>query len=106
MSEVISNIKVFPVNNPNAPKVKANVYFDSGLLNVKAAVMEGPTGLFVSLPGRWGKNAEAERTWYNDVKTVNKAATESLNEAILAEYRTAVAATTGTAATGTDDIPF
>lgn len=105
MSDVISNVKVFPVDNKNAPAVKANVYFTvSGLLNVKAAIMDGKNGLFVSLPGRWGKNAEGEKTWYSDVKTASKQATASLNDAILAAYREEVGTTPS--AGGTDDIPF
>ena len=107
-SDVISDIKVWKLDTPKNGIVANCVFTVGGMFVVKAAIRNGQNGLFVSLPGRWGEK-NGEKTWYNDVRTVGRPATDAMNAAILAVYNgdtTVPSQVNDTTPAAEDDIPF
>jgi len=90
MSLQVSNIKVFPVKGN--PKIKANgSMLVDDVLEVRFSILSSNAGnLFVSFPGRYGVkkgDPEDKKTWFSDVRVVNKEESNKLQGEILQVYR-------------------
>lgn len=86
MSINVSEVKVWPLKN-SENKVKANGSFVvNDALKVKFTLFTGPKGLFVGLPGKYGKDKEGKKTWYPDVQLINEDAQKVINGAVISAY--------------------
>ena len=101
----ISNVRVFPVNGHKT--VRANVFFTVGdCVAIKATVMNGKNGLFVSFPGRSYEDAEGKKQWASDVKPVSKEANSALTNAILTAYQESQNGSATAGSPAPSNIPF
>ena len=90
MATVISDIQVYPLKNPH-PTIKANLSFViNEAFKVKATLIQGPSGLFVGFPGKFGDKIDEQtkkQPFYADIVCFNKETSKQLNEAVLAAYQ-------------------
>jgi stage V sporulation protein G len=83
----ITQVKVFPVNEEKL-KAYVSIVFDSCFLVSDLKIIQGPNGLFISMPSKRKKNGE-----FKDVAhPLNRETREMLEKHILAEYERAKAA--------------
>ena len=83
----ITQVKVFPVNEEKL-KAYVSIVFDACFLVSDLKVIQGPNGLFISMPSKRKKNGE-----FKDVAhPLNRETREMLEKHILAEYERAKAA--------------
>jgi len=83
----ITQVKVFPVNEEKL-KAYVSIVFDGCFLVSDLKIIQGPNGLFISMPSKRKKNGE-----FKDVAhPLNRETREMLEKHILAEYERAKAA--------------
>jgi len=86
---VITEVKVWPLKNAH-PKIKANAAFVvNNAFKIKCTVFNGPKGLFVGLPGRYGDKVNPEtnkKPWYSDVDCITEDARSEMTKAVIEEY--------------------
>lgn len=81
-----TDIEVYPLKKEH-PKVKANGSFiHGGVVKVRYTLMNGANGLFVSLPGRKGTDADGNDKWYSDVYIIDDNSRTELQGAVIAKY--------------------
>lgn len=77
----ITQVKVFPVNEEKL-KAYVSIVFDGCFLVSDLKVIQGPNGLFISMPSKRKKNGE-----FKDVAhPLNRETREMIEKHILAEY--------------------
>ncbi len=77
----ITQVKVFPVNEEKL-KAYVSIVFDGCFLVSDLKIIQGPNGLFISMPSKRKKNGE-----FKDVAhPLNRETREMLEKHILAEY--------------------
>ena len=77
----ITQVKVFPVNEEKL-KAYVSIVFDACFLVSDLKIIQGPNGLFISMPSKRKKNGE-----FKDVAhPLNRETREMLEKHILAEY--------------------
>ncbi|MGH7488815.1 MAG: septation regulator SpoVG [bacterium] len=77
----ITQVKVFPVNEEKL-KAYVSIVFDACFLVSDLKIIQGPDGLFISMPSKRKKNGE-----FKDVAhPLNRETREMLERHILAEY--------------------
>lgn len=82
----ISDVEVYPLKKEHS-KVKANGSFVyGGVVKVRYTLMNGSNGLFVSLPGRKGKDGEGNDKWYSDVYILDENTRKELQATVVTEY--------------------
>jgi len=83
----ITQVKVFPVNEEKL-KAYVSIVFDACFLVSDLKIIQGPNGLFISMPSKRKKNGE-----FKDVAhPLNRETREMLEKHILAEYERVKAA--------------
>lgn len=83
----ITQVKVFPVNEEKL-KAYVSIVFDGCFLVSDLKIIQGPNGLFISMPSKRKKNGE-----FKDVAhPLNRETREMLEKHILAEYERVKAA--------------
>ena len=83
----ITQVKVFPVNEEKL-KAYVSIVFDACFLFSDLKIIQGPGGLFISMPSKRKKNGE-----FKDVAhPLNRETRELLEKHILAEYERVKAA--------------
>ena len=111
----ISEVKVYPLKKEH-PKIKANgTLLIDDAWKIKFAVFNGPKGLFVGWPGRYGDKVDEEtgkKPWYADVQIIDPEVHKQVGDAVLKVYNEQIGNTSlnqGEAAGPTnqdDNIPF
>lgn len=81
---VFSNLKLKKVNHP-VVKASGSVLV-SGTVEVKFTLMNGKSGLFVSLPSREYKNKENEKKYEQQVIFPDKNVQMELQKLVISEY--------------------
>lgn len=82
----ISDVEVYPLKKEH-PKVRANGSFIyGGVVKVRYTLMNGSNGLFVSLPGRKGKDAEGKDKWYSDVYVLDETVRKELQTTVINKF--------------------
>ncbi len=77
----ITQVKVFPVNEEKL-KAYVSIVIDSCFLVSDLKIIQGPNGLFISMPSKRKKNGE-----FKDVAhPLNRETREMLEKHVLAEY--------------------
>jgi stage V sporulation protein G len=80
----ITQVKVFPVNEEKL-KAYVSIVFDACFLVSDLKIIQGPTGLFLSMPSKRKKNGE-----FKDVAhPLNRETREMLEKRIFEEYEKA-----------------
>jgi stage V sporulation protein G len=83
----ITQVKVFPVNEEKL-KAYVSIVFDACFLVSDLKIIQGPNGLFISMPSKRKKNGD-----FKDVAhPLNRETREMLEKRILAEYERVKAA--------------
>ena len=112
--KMISGVLVWlPKGNTNS-KIKANgVFTVNDAFQIKYTLFNGPKGMYVSLPGRYGDKideATGKKTWYSDVKVVSDEAKKQMEKAVLDAYNKKVGNATTKAIEARfqqeDEVPF
>lgn len=85
----ITEVKVWPLKKDH-PKIKANgsMVIDD-VWRMRFTVVNGPTGLFVGFPGKYGEKVDSEtgkKPWYSDVYCLDDGVRKEINTEILAAY--------------------
>ena len=78
----ITNVSIYPVNTDSNLKAFATLEIDSAFVVKGIKIVEGKSGLFVSMPSHKGDDGQ----YYDDCFPITKKASEDVNEAILAMY--------------------
>lgn len=115
MSDLITNIKVFPLKKDH-PVILANgSALIAGTVQVNFTVKKGKHGIFASLPGHIGKakgeNGSTTDKWYSDVYLPDEDVRTKFQQAVVGAFK---ATTGGQAAAGeesqdtpvNDGLPF
>ena len=90
----ITQVKVFPVNEEKL-KAYVSIVFDACFLVSDLKIIQGPNGLFISMPSKRKKNGD-----FKDVAhPLNRETREMLEKHILAEYERVKAAAPAAPAT-------
>lgn len=113
MSDVFSNMKIFP-NKSSHPVIKGNgTVTVSGVVEVKFTVMNGSNGIFASLPARKGNKPDenGKIPWYPDVKIPNEDLYHEFQNLVKSEWASVSGGNQGTSDAGeenqlTDNVPF
>jgi DNA-binding cell septation regulator SpoVG len=85
----ISSVKVWPLEKEH-PKIKANcrIYLDEKIA-IQASVRKSEKGLWVALPGHFGKK-DGQEKWFDDVACTSKEARDELTQKVVSAYNDAV----------------
>lgn len=113
MSNIISDIQVFPLKKDH-PNIKANGSFVvNEAFKLKFTIFKGAKGLFVGFPGESGQKINektGKKEWYPFVSVIDKDTSINLNKQILAVYnsKTGNSMHQGEAASASsqEEIPF
>jgi stage V sporulation protein G len=93
----ITQVKVFPVQEEKL-KAYVSIVFDACFLVSDLKIIQGPTGLFLSMPSKRKKNGE-----FKDVAhPLNRETREMLEKRIFEEYEKARAASPGSPPPGAE----
>jgi len=93
----ITQVKVFPVQEEKL-KAYVSIVFDACFLVSDLKIIQGPTGLFLSMPSKRKKNGE-----FKDVAhPLNRETREMLEKRIFEEYEKARAADPGSPPPGAE----
>ena len=121
MSEMFTNIKVFPLKTQHKTIVANGSCDVAGVMNVKFTVMKGPKGVFASLPGRYSDKDDpttGKKVWYSDVKLIDKEVYAEFQKIVVEATKSALGVGGGTKTAGgqaqageesqvkTDDCPW
>jgi stage V sporulation protein G len=80
----ITEVRVRPVKTDGKTRAIASITFDNEFVVKEVKVVEGPTGLFVSMPCR-----KVGTNGYRDIAhPITKEAREEINKAVMAAYQT------------------
>jgi DNA-binding cell septation regulator SpoVG len=74
MSNVFSNIKVFPLKKSHPSIVANGSVLVAGVVEVKFTVLKGSNGIFAKFPAKKGAKPDenGKDVWYPEVKIVNE----------------------------------
>lgn len=98
MSNVFSNIKVFPMKTKH-PTILANgSVVVGGVVEVRFTVMKGTKGVFASLPARKGTKPDdtGKIPWYPEVKILSDELHKEFQDLVRAELKNRLGGGTGT----------
>jgi DNA-binding cell septation regulator SpoVG len=114
MSDVFTNVKLFPLKTPAGNLLANGSVLVSGTVEVKFTIMKGSKGLFASLPARKGNKPDENGRvpWYPEVKIPSEELYQEFQTVVKSEYTKLVGGDNGN--TGehnqdpgyTDDIPW
>ena len=80
----ITEVRVRPVKSDGKTRAIASITFDNAFVVEEVKVIEGPTGLFVSMPSR-----KVGANGYRDIAhPITKEARAEIHKAVMAAYQT------------------
>jgi len=91
MSDVFTNLKVFPLKDKGNLKGHGTVTI-GGHVEVRFTVLEGKNGIFAGLPGRKGTKPgeDGKIPWYADVKIPDEELRNEFQKLVRAEFKKAL----------------
>ncbi|MGE5593339.1 MAG: septation regulator SpoVG [Betaproteobacteria bacterium] len=80
----ITEVRIRPVKSDGKTRAIASITFDNAFVVKELKIVEGPTGLFVSMPCR-----KVGTNGYRDIAhPITKEARDEINKAVMAAYLT------------------
>lgn len=89
LNEVVTGINIFPRTHTS---VKASVEIElGGCFIVKATVIDGKKGMFISWPSRKGTDPNTgQDKYYSDIFPKSSEISKEINDMVMARYREAI----------------